>query len=107
MVLLGAAGVLLFRYFTAASEDGEDLPGGTFWMCRNPDCGFEFNLPLKTMKEQMNADGRVPCPKCGQHLTKRGFQCPACQRVVEPVGHGALPEKCRHCNEPIPVPDGG
>ena len=107
LVLLGGASALLYRFFSAPRADGEDMPGGVFWMCKNPECRHEFNLPLAEMKKQMNVEGRVPCPKCDERMTKRGFKCPACDRVVDPVGHGGVPEKCQHCGEAIPIPQRG
>ena len=103
LALLGVSGVLFVRWLTAPRDDGEDLPEGIFWICRNPDCGHEFNTSLKQTKEQLNADGRVPCPKCDQRLTTLGFACPHCKRVYEPEGHGTMPEFCPHCKERLSV----
>lgn len=107
LVLLAGAGALLYRFFTAPRADGEDLPGGMFWICKNPECGFEFNLSLAETKKQRNIEGRVPCPKCDERMTAPGFKCPACDRVVDPVGHGGVPDNCQYCGEPIPIPKRG
>ncbi len=101
VVVLGVAGVFVYKNVFGDPGHGETLPEGTFWICRNENCNNEFNLSLSEVKSLRNADGLVPCPKCNEWRVMRGYSCDSCDRVYQQVGHGAKPDNCPHCGEPI------
>ncbi len=53
------------------------------------------------------------CPQCQMAVPSQrvseikrdedAYSCDSCKRVYEPVGHGAKPDNCPHCGEPIPM----
>ncbi len=102
LLLLAVAGFLIVRTILAPPEHGEDLPQGTFWICKNPQCQAEFNMSLAEVLKLRGPNGAVPCPQCQDRRTVRGHLCPSCQRTYPPVGHSGKPDKCPRCGEPIP-----
>ena len=98
-------GMVLGPYDTsqACETARENMPEGTFWICRNENCNNEFNMSLSKVRSLRNEDGLVPCPKCNEWRVSRGHVCDSCKRVYEPVGHGGKPDNCPHCGEPIPM----
>ena len=103
IVVMGVAGVLIYKNVFGDPGHGENMPEGTFWICGNESCNNEFNMSLSKVRSLRNADGLVPCPKCNEWRVTRGHVCDSCKRVYEPVGHGGKPDNCPHCGEPVPM----
>jgi hypothetical protein len=103
-IALGASAILLWQYFRGgAGSESRSAPAS--WVCLSPDCRNEFRMSVGDVIRQAGPEGTVPCPKCGKSTTVRGVDCPNCNRILPPVGHGAAPETCPHCKATIGLPE--
>ena len=102
IVVLGfsAAGVLFYRWFTMPPEGQHDVSQLTYWVCANPECRVDFEMPIAdVLKLKKKRPGPVPCPECDKQLSKRAHTCVSCGANNQSVGHGDPPEKCSTCGE--------
>ncbi len=98
--LIAAGVITTMNLRGAANPEGLDRP--SFWVCRNVDCGSEFDITLAEFQEQSAAnDGYVPCPDCGKRTTVRANPCPSCLKNVPTLEHDRLPDRCPYCDEPL------
>lgn len=98
VVCFAAAGILLWRHFTAERPGDGEGPHMDFFICSNPDCAREY-----AVEPGAKLDGRDPdvCPECGSPAA-RAARCPSCGRFHQLVGHGRYLPNCPHCGAPMP-----
>ena len=108
VVCLLAAAFITFRHISGAAAE-PDTDGSLTMECGSGECGAVFRVTLKEFKEARlrSPDGLVKCPKCGSAKTRMIYQCPSCQKTMEPQGHGVRPRTCPHCGAPQPTALGG
>ena len=105
VVLLGVAGYMGYRWWTSPSAGTQDMSFKIAWVCKNADCGKDFDLTTaEIIKQKVPGTSVVPCPHCGEIKTARGHKCPNCERNNQSVGHGDAPEVCGHCGESMMGP---
>lgn len=99
---LAAAAVLAWRNFRALNVGGSEADSKlTAWLCVNPECKNEFELPLwksrKLRAAAGDASGPLECPKCHQITGEQAVDCPSCGRYAQPVHMGMFPAVCPYC----------
>lgn len=102
VVLLGVAGYLGYRWWTTPGAGTQDMSIKIAWLCKNADCGKDFELTAAEFsKQRVPGTAIVACPHCGEIRTARGYSCPNpdCGRTNQSVGHGSAPEVCVHCGK--------
>lgn len=104
LVLLGVSGFVTYRWWTSAASGTQDMAIMTSWICKNPECGLDFEMTTdELIKKRVPGTAAIPCPKCGQIKTRRAYKCPnpECGRNNQTVGHDDIPEFCQFCKEPL------
>lgn len=95
------AGAGFFVWRNASETDSNDFMLNQMTQFFSCDNNHEFNLPAKEVRRIAAAnDGQIRCPQCSALAGER-FQCPNCQKLIEPVGHGNIPSACPHCKQKI------
>ena len=98
---LVGAGVMTVINLTGSGEP-EGLDRLSYWVCRNDDCGGEFEITLAQFQQLSDEnEGYVPCPKCQKRTTVRATPCANCMRIVPTLEHDRLPDRCPFCEKPI------
>ena len=107
LVVLIAAVVLWQTLSGKTSDDSEDFPAGTAWLCG--DCGKGFRKSISELHEiyRDRPGAPVPCPHCGKTNTVRAKQCPHCSAYFERAARDRNPEHtgrpvCPKCGKALP-----
>lgn len=99
-LLLGAAAFLIFRFVNTPKEGDLVMDEMSVWQCSNSSCNEVFKMKRKDLLAvQRETGSAIPkCPKCGK-LGTEVYECPFCNQVFEPIGHGSYPDNCPHCGK--------
>ncbi len=102
VVLLGGAGYMGYRWWTQPSAGTQDMSSRIAWICKNADCGKDFDITRKEYtKMRVPGTATVPCPHCDEIKTARAQKCPNpdCGRNNQTVGHDDTPSICEFCQK--------
>ena len=108
VMCLALAGAITYITNTRSSGTVESLKRGqlTWLKCRNPDCGYEYQMDLKDYfiyvrdhQEPMSLTApAIVCPKCGEKSVYKAEKCEKCGLVFE-LGSVPPPDFADRCPE--------
>jgi len=101
------AGAITYSYFANAEPPIEEhfVAGDEHWLCQNETCEHDFSFTEAEARERIRSGMLTPeCPQCNEGPVFKVFRCEHCNEPIMPGGHGARPETCPHCSEPLGGP---